>query len=910
MTDERSWHALSIEEIYEELETSPDGLHQEDVQQRIEKYGRNEIESDSGVNKLALLLHQVKNPLIFVLLIAGIIAFIAGETIDTIVILVVIVLNTAVGFIQEYRAEAALEALKSRAAPKADVVRCPEEGECTEMNVDADEIVPGDIILLTTGDKVPADGRIFEAVNLAVDEAMLTGESLPVEKETDPLDEGTIVADRKNMVFGGSVVIEGRGKAVITATGKATQMGQIATLIKETEKAETPLQRQTYDLGRKMGMLAVLAGGMIFIIGLTQGIPLQDLFLFVIAAVVSAIPEGLPAVMTITLAVGVNRMAKRNAIIRRLQAVDTLGATSVICSDKTGTITTNQMTVQRIYLSGDTVEVSGGGFNPEGEFSKNGTAIDPLEDRPLKLALLAGALSNDSRLERMEAENGEQWQIKGDPTEGALIVAARKAGLEEKRLAKEHPRLDEIPFSSITKYMATFNDFSEEGPKLFLKGAPETVLNYCTRYQKGDETLDLDEKTRQSILEENTQMAGDALRVLGVAYRPVKAGEVDSLKEKLKQEQGDLIFIGLFGMMDPPREEVTHAINLCKSAGVKVIMATGDHKITGEAIARQVGIIEGDEKVITGQEVEAMSEEELDAIIQETGVFARVSPAVKQEIVASLQRKGYVVAMTGDGVNDAPALKGAEIGVAMGITGTDVTRETAEMVLTDDNFASIVSAVEEGRVVFQNVRKVVKFLIATNFGEILTIVGALLLLPITHLIFTPVQILWVNLVTDGLLDITIALEPKEGDVMNSPPRKPETRIINREMLFNTLFVAIFMAVGTIWIYSSYLASATPEHANTVAFITIAMFQVFNSLNVRSETRSVFQLGLFSNKYLIGAILISVFLLVLSTIVPFLQVALNTNPLTMQEWGLIILVSGSIFIADEIRKLIRRMIVKR
>jgi P-type Ca2+ transporter type 2C len=904
MVDKRPWHALSIEDTFRELDASESGLHDSEVASRLEKYGPNEIETEEGVNKLALILHQVRNPLVAVLIIAAIVAFAAGETIDTIVIAVVIVLNTAIGFIQEYRAEEALKALRSQAAPEAEVVRCPEEGDCTETTVNASELVPGDVIILHTGDRIPADARIYEAINLMIDEAMLTGESLSVEKTTEPLEEDLQVAERTNLAYAGTIVTEGRGMAVVYGTGKNTQMGEIATLIQETEKAISPLQQQTLSLGKTLGMIAVAAGALILVLGLFQDLTFEELFLFVIAAVVSAIPEGLPAVMTITLAVGVNRMAKRNAIIRRLQAVDTLGATTVICTDKTGTLTTNQMTVQQILVDNKIINVFGGGFEPDGHFEENGNRINPLDNGSLVLALKIGALCNDSRLVHADNERGEKsWEIRGDPTEGSLIVAARKAGMEKVKLDKEHPRLDEIPFSSHTKYMATFHDTPEKVVQVFMKGAPETVLEYCQYLKCEGKELELDKDTRQKILDINTQMAADALRVLAVAYRAVEAGMVDATKGEIKEGRDDLVFVGLFGMMDPPRPEVKDAVGLCHQAGIKVVMATGDHKITGEAIARMVGILNGEGKVFTGSEIDRMNDEEIDRIIPDARVFARVSPAHKQLIVAALQRQRHVVAMTGDGVNDAPALKGAEIGIAMGITGTDVTKETADMVLTDDNFASIVAAAEEGRVVFQNVRKVVKFLISTNAGEILTILGALLLLPVTHLIFTPVQILWVNLVTDGLLDITIALEPKEGDVMDEPPRKPDERIINREVLYSVAYVAVIMAAGTLWIYTNALATGDPDHARTMAFITIAMFQVFNALNVRSLHQSVFTIGLFSNMYLVGAIIISVTLLVLSTLVPFLQIALATVPLAFNEWGQIVLVSSSIFVLVEIRKFV-------
>lgn len=910
MADNKAWHTLSIEDTFAALETDPYGLTGAEVAKRLEKYGPNEIATEDKINWLELLFDQIKNPLVVVLIIAAVIAFLAGETIDTIVIFVVIVLNTLIGFFQEYRAEQALEALRARAAPQAEVIRCIGENQCSEKNVKAQNIVPGDIIVLSAGDRAPADARLLEAVNLEVDEAMLTGESLPVRKNIEPLEGDLPVADRTNLVYGGTVVTGGRGKAVVYATGLNTEMGGIATLIQETEKAVSPIQKQTLELGKRLGFLAVLAGALILLVGLIRGLGLDELFLFVIAAVVSMIPEGLPAVMTITLAVGVNRMAKRNSIIRKLQAVDSLGATTVICTDKTGTLTTNQMTVQQIFTCGRVFHVTGSGYSPEGEFKLDEEPFDPQEDEALRLTLQIAALCNDSRLAQSENENDSRWEIRGDPTEGALVVAAKKAGLEKPALENKFPRIDEIPFDSKRKYMATFHETPEGRVGVYLKGAPEVLLELCSRVKRDGDLQELDVKTQEDILAVNEEMAGAALRVLAVAYQEIEHARLEAYKNNLAEGREQLVFAGLLGMLDPPRPEAKEAVERCQRAGIKVIMATGDNKITGEAIAREVGIFDDNGRVITGPEVERMSAEELDAVIQETVVFARVSPEHKQRIVASLQRHEEVVAMTGDGINDAPALKGAEIGVAMGITGTDVTKETAEMVLTDDNFASIVNAVEEGRVVFMNVRKVVKFLISTNVGEILTILGALVLLPAGQLIFTPVQILWVNLVTDGLLDITIALEPKEGDVMDQPPRQPDTPIINREILLIVVFVATIMAIGTLGIYFWGLETGNSTRAQTLAFITIAMFQVFNSLNVRSRTQSLFQIGPFTNKYLIAAIITSVALLFLATTVPFLQLALSTIPLNLQDWGIIFLVTSSIFFLDEIRKIIHRRIINK
>jgi P-type Ca2+ transporter type 2C len=905
MPEEKDWYKIDVDEVFESLESSRDGLTDEEAAKRLEKHGRNKIKQESDTGWIKILIHQFINPLVLVLVIAAGVALVADKMIDTIVIGIVIIVNAAIGFFQEFRAEAAISALRKRAAPKADVLRCEDGGDCEQTSIPAEEVAIGDVILLEAGDKVPADARIFEAINLNVDESMLTGESVPVSKTIDPFDEDLSLGDRTNLVFGGTIITEGRGKAIVYATGQKSQMGRIATLIQETEKAESPLQVQTNQLGKKLGFLAFVAGSLIFLMGFIRGYDLESLLLFSIAAIVSSIPEGLPAVMTITLAVGVNRMARRNAIIRRLPAVDTLGATTIISTDKTGTLTTNEMTVKEIYTAGDVIEVTGTGFTPEGDFLLDDKEIKLDDHRPLTEVVKVGVLCNDSSLVQQDEGDDNKWEIVGDPTEGALIVAARKAGFIKKDLEEEYPRIDEIPFSSEKKFMATLHETPDSEVMVCVKGAPETILEMCSHTIQDEAEDELQSSEKEKILEVNDDMAMNALRVLAVAFQYIAKDDVEATIERLNDGDGELVFAGLIGMMDPPRPEVTEAIDRCKSAGIKVMMVTGDHKITGEAIARQVNICEEGQKVFTGQDLDQMSDEELDDVILETAVFARVSPDHKQRIVASLQRHGHVVAMTGDGVNDAPALKSAQIGVAMGITGTDVTKETAEMVLTDDNFASIVNAVEEGRVVFQNVRKVVQFLITTNIGEVLTLLGAIWLLPTGQLIFTPVQILWVNLVTDGILDITIALEPKEGDVMDQKPRKPETRIIDRGMFFQVIYVAVFMAIGTLWVYLSELNSGDAQRAQTMAFITIAMFQVFNSLNVRSRTRSLFQLGVFSNKYLIGAIIVSVSLLVLVTLLPFLQIAMDTVPLALGDWGLIALVASSVFIAGEFMKLVWR-----
>lgn len=899
---------MKIEKVFNALDAKHWGLSQEEYEERIAQHGANEIIFEKRVTPLKILWAQLWNPLVGVLLLAAIISLLAGKQIDTLVIAVVIILNTLIGFFQEFKAERAVEALRDSTAPEAKILRnYPDIKECRETQIPAKNVVPGDVILLVAGDKVPADARLFEAYNLEVDEAMLTGESTTVSKHSEPLKAELSTGDRLNLVYGGTIITQGRGKAVVYATGKQTELGKIARLIEETETTETPLRKQVFELTKKLGLLTVIVVVAIIGLGLLRGLKLLDVFLFALAGAVSSIPEGLPAVLTITLAVGVNRMARNNAIIRKLHAVDTLGAATVIVTDKTGTLTTNQMTVKEIFGSGKLTKVGGVGFKPTGNFTQNDEKINPNDQPDLLFTLEAAALCNDAQLIEHIHNGKKEWEAAGDPTETALLVAAAKSGHQRQNLVQEKPRIDEIPFSSEKKFMTTFHKALEGATLAFVKGAPEVVLNLCNQVRMNENDLPLTDKDKEAFEGENHRMASAGMRVLAIAYRPIKDNQTKKIKAEIENGNPGLVFLGLMGMIDPPRPEVPATINRCHRANIRVIMATGDHQLTAEAIAHEVGIIKGGEKVITGVQLDEMDDPTLDNIINSTAVFARVSPTHKHRIVESLRRNGHIVAMTGDGVNDAPALKAAEIGVAMGITGTDVTKETAEMILTDDNFASIVEAIEQGRVVFQNVRKVVKFLLATNIGENLVILSSLAFLPVAGLIFTPVQILWVNLVTDGLLDIAIAMEPKEGDVMDKKPRPLNARIINKDIIFNIIFVAIFMAVGTLFIYSTANPTQNGIYASTMGFTTLAMFQVFNAFNVRSRHTSIFKLGFFSNPWLIGAIVLSIILQILATRLPFLQTALGTVSLNWQDWAKITVVASTVFVAQELRKLVAGMI---
>lgn len=907
MNNQHIYHHLTAEKTLSLLHSSHFGLTWDEVEKRWAQYGPNIISSKRKTSKLKILLDQLINPLVLILFLATLISVLADHAVDALVIGGIIVINTAIGYFQESKAEDTLAALKNRSAPQAVVLRInPAIGENIEQTIRSADIVPGDVILLETGDKVPADCRILSSINLEIDESTLTGESLPVRKIEEPVDEKAGVSDRVNTAYAGTVVTHGRGKAVVYATGTHTEIGKIARLIQETEESPSPLKKQVNALGKNLAFIAIFLSALVFLIGSRSlnGSGLEDLFLFALATAISAIPEGLPAVMTITLAVGVKRMADRNAIIRKLQAVDTLGAATAICSDKTGTLTTNQMTVKQIHAGDQEINVGGIGFDPHGDFTIVNNPTTIAKDSPAYMTLLGGVLCNDAHLLYNQEQPGNEWSVRGDPTEAALVVAAHKAQMYKDVLEEQLPRRDEVPFDSKKKYMATFHHHASGEQRIFLKGAPEEVLAFCSNVLTNTGTQKLTSQKREDILAHNEKMAQKAMRVLAVAYCDEPLGDMHSLKENIYLGKQCLVFAGLIGMIDPPRQEAREAIRVCKRAGIKVIMATGDHPITAKAIARDLNLLERGGRVMTGSQLEKLSDVELDNIVENTPVFARVSPEHKYRLVESLKRLGHVVAMTGDGVNDAPALKSAQVGVAMGISGTDVAKEAADMVLTDDDFASIVSAVEEGRVVFQNIRKVVKFLISTNFGEMLAIIFSMLLFKDIPLIFTPVQILWVNLVTDGVLDISIAMEPKENEVMLESPRAIDARIVNNDILFNTLMIAVFMAAGTLAMFARGFQSGGIDRGRTLAFVTLAMYQVFNAFNVRSRSQSVFKLGLFTNKYLNVAIPTSIVLLLATVYLPFMQRIMPTMPLHLNDWVMIIALSGTVLVVEEIRKALR------
>ncbi|MGE5775830.1 MAG: cation-translocating P-type ATPase, partial [Chloroflexota bacterium] len=789
-----------------------------------------------------------------------------GHGVESIVIAVIVLFAVVLGFVQEYRAERAIEALKQMAAPTATVLR---EGQ--EVKIPAKDLVPGDVVILHMGDRVPADARLLEAVNLQIEEAALTGESVPVEKHTQALaSEELSIGDRRNMVYAGTAVTYGRGKALVVATAMQTEFGKIAKMLQDVETGRTPLQQNLDKVGTLLARAAFVVVALIVVLGLLRGQPFIEMLIFGIALAVAVVPEALPAVVTISLAIGVQRMVKRNALIRRLPAVETLGSTSVICSDKTGTLTKDEMTVRKIFAGGQLFSVSGAGYIPEGVFSTNGGSPSAPTSALCQM-LTAAVLASDTHLIK---DSTGTWDIKGDPTEGALIVAAAKAGLQKNSLDARYPRVHEVPFTSEAKRMTTIHQ-TNGCLNAYAKGAPEVILESCDFVMTAKGVQRLENGMRQEILSQAQNMAGEALRVLGIAAKESATLEA--------AEQG-MTFLGLAGMIDPPRPEAKAAIAVCAEAGIRPVMITGDHPMTAQAVARELGLLTNGGRVVTGLELEEMPDEQLAKEVEQISVYARVSPAHKLRVVTAWQVRGHIAAMTGDGVNDAPALKKADIGIAMGMTGTDVTKEAAAMTLTDDNFASIVAAVEEGRGVFGNIKKYLMYLLSSNIGEIGLMAGSALLgLPLP---LTAVQILYVNLATDGLPALALSVDPPEKDLMKRKPRDPRTGIFTRP-------VVILMALGGIWstiinlglfIWAQNSGRSLAE-AMTMTFVSLVLIQFFKAYNFRSDRHSVFDKP-FANKWLNTAILWEVLLLLVIIYVPFLHKAFGTYYLPLIDWLII------------------------
>ncbi|HJU55328.1 MAG TPA: calcium-translocating P-type ATPase, SERCA-type [Pyrinomonadaceae bacterium] len=876
------WHTLAVSRTFERLKSAPRGLADAEAARRLNDYGPNELQAAGRISPWEILLEQFKNVLIVILIFATLLSFFLGHVVEAVAITIILLFAVLLGFVQEYRAERAIEALREMAAPTATVIR-----EDTEREVPARELVPGDVVLLAAGDKVPADVRLIVAINLQVEESALTGESVAVEKHTDALeDREAAVGDRKNMAYAGTVVTYGRGRAVVVATAMTTEFGQIARMLQEVESDKTPLQEHLDKVGRSLARAAFAVVVVIIALGLLRGQPFLEMLIFGVALAVAVVPEALPAVVTISLAIGVKRMIKRNALVRRLPAVETLGSTSVICSDKTGTLTKDEMTARRIHVAGQMFEVSGAGYEPRGTILLEDSTVEPTV--PLLELLRAAALCSDARVVREEAD-AVRWHVKGDPTEGALVVAAAKAGLEKAALDREFPRTGEIPFSSETKRMTTLHLTPEGVALAYAKGAPEFILDSCTRQLTREGETELSKASRAETLHTAQEMASEALRVLAVAR---KEGAT------LADAECEMTFLGLVGMIDPPRPEAHAAVEECKEAGVKVVMITGDHPLTARAVASELGILSSG-RLLTGADLEVLDDEEFQREVEDVEVYARVSPAHKLRVVTALKEKGHVVAMTGDGVNDAPALKKADIGIAMGLTGTDVTKEAAAMTLTDDNFASIVAAVEEGRGIFSNIKKYLMYLLSSNIGEIGLMAGASLLgLPLP---LSAVQILYVNLATDGLPALALAVDPPETDLMRRPPRQARTGIFTRPVVMLMLIGGLWSTLVNIGLFMWALKSGrSVQEAMTMTFVSLVLIQFFKAYNFRSDRHSVLRKP-FANRWLNLAILWELFMLGLIIYLPFLHEMFNTFYLTLTDWLIVVVLAFTVSPVLELTK---------
>lgn len=953
-----AWHALTAEDVLRNLEVHEHGLTAEQASRRLAQYGQNQLLEAPRPTFWHLLWEQLNNFVVILLIVASIISALLGDHIEAAAIMAIVVLNAVLGIVQEQRAEEALTALKRLAAPDAQVLR-----DGRRQSIPARDLVPGDIVFLEAGNYVPADVRLLEAVNLRVEEASLTGESLPVQKNAaSVLDKNVPLGDRRNTAFMGTLVSYGRGRGVVVTTGMRTQLGLIATMLQNVETEETPLQRRLDQLGKTLSIASLILVAIVFIVALINYTDISELFtgpliyfkeyaaeateVFIIAIslAIAAVPEGLPAVVTISLALGMREMIRRHALIRKLSSVETLGSATVICSDKTGTLTQNEMTVTRLWTDGQYVEITGSGYVPRGEFLVDKKPVDVTHYPAALTTLWLGVLNNDAEIEITgESDSQQTYRIVGDPTEGALLVAAAKAGALPVEVKQAYPRENEVPFDSERKRMITIHEVRQPCPEdispfyddkmrnwkvIAIKGAPDLVLDLCTQYQiMDDQRQPLTENQRQCILNANDIMTQDALRVLGVAYRIEK--EVPCLEGEIKTEEleRDLVFVGLLGMIDPARPEVKPALQEANEAGIRTVMITGDYPNTARAIAETIGLLRPSHKVATGADLDKMDAETLKNEICHTDVFARVSPEHKMRIVDALQANDEVVAMTGDGVNDAPAIKRADIGVAMGITGTDVAKETADMVLTDDNYASIVAAVEQGRIIYSNIRKFVFFLLSSNVAEIMIIFLATLAgLPAP---LTAIQLLWLNLVTDGAPALALAMEKGDPDIMQQKPRSKHEPIINKSMglgiviqtIMQTSSVLVAFGLGLYWHIDEVLpAGINPilgliqhdwrgvdvQTAETMAFLTLSLCELFRAYTVRSERASLFTIGVFSNKFMQYAVGLSISLLLLVTSVPFLQPLFNTHFLALNEWLIVVGLALLPAISEEITKFFLRL----
>ncbi|SNZ06426.1 Ca2+-transporting ATPase [Persephonella hydrogeniphila] len=880
------WAALKIEDVIQTLKTDPEkGLSSEEAEKRLKKYGLNRLQKYKKVKWYEVLIRQFVDILIIILLIAAGIAFAIGEVGDALTILAIVVLNGILGFVQEWKAEKAIEALQKMLSPKAKVIR---DGK--QIEIDSKYIVPGDIVVLQIGDKVPADLRLIEAVNLKADESPLTGESVPVHKSVEPVKPGTPLAAKSSMVWMGTSIVNGVGKGVVVATGMETEFGKIAKLTQTVEIKPTPLQRKLAVLGKQLGAISIAISVIVAVVGWIAGKPLLEMFMTGVSLAVAVVPEGLPAVVTITLALGVKAMVRRKVLLRRLQAAEALGSAQVICTDKTGTLTKNEMTVRKIWLPCCEIEATGYGYDPAGHFEIKGKKIDYHKYPDLLELLKTGMICNHAKL--IHDEKG--WHIQGEPTEAALIVAAYKAWLSVPDLR----HYTEFSFNSIRKRMTVIVD--EDGKKVaYTKGAPEVIIERCSKILENGKERPLTEEDKQRFIKAYKQMAENGLRTLALAKRVLP----ENIKLTEDEVEKDLTLLGVVGMIDPPRPEVPPAIELAKKAGIKVIMITGDAPETALAIAKKIGLPA--KKAVLGEDLKSMSDKELKELLKEDVIFARTTPENKLRIVTVLQKEGLIVGMTGDGVNDAPALKKADIGIAMGLRGTDVAKEAADVILLDDNFASIIGGVEEGRRQYDNIQKFVRYLLSSNTGEVTAIflnviVGG-------PLILLPVQILWMNLITDGMTAVALGVEPAEKGIMERPPRSPKEHILDWKGIAMIVFLGSYIGLATLWLFHHYLEKGGAEAvatAQTVAFTGIIILEKMNVFNFRSLVAPMKVIGFLSNPWLLLAWTVTVGSQVAAVYVPFLQDALHTVPLKLEDWALIFAVAVPIFLVVELYKILR------
>ncbi|SMB93317.1 Ca2+-transporting ATPase [Desulfonispora thiosulfatigenes DSM 11270] len=904
----KEWHYRDKDDVLKEFQVDEKkGITYVEAMRRLELVGHNELRKQKTVSPIVVFFNQFKDFMIIILLMATLISGMLGEYADAITIIAIVFLNAILGFVQEYRAEKSMEALKKLIAPDALVIR-----NGVKVKIPARELVPGDIVALETGDIVPADLRILEANQLEVEESALTGESLPVKKCTKAIKEKNVgIGDRLNMGYSGTTVTRGKALGVVVYTGMETEMGQIAGLIQKVQDDTTPLQKRLEQLGKWLVVFCLVIVLVVVVTGILRGEDFYAMILTGVSLAVAAIPEGLPAIVTIALAVGVQKMIKKNSIIRKLPAVETLGCATVICSDKTGTLTQNEMTVRKVFLADEEIDVTGEGYEPKGEFhggnDKNKTALQLLS----KIA----ALCNDSSLNKNETaitglfrnNDKSSWKIIGDPTEGALLVLAMKAGMWREKIENKEERVYSLPFDSTRKRMSVIYT-NNKHLNVYTKGAPDIILERCSHVLWEGKITPLTVQLREKILSNNDYMAKQALRVLGLAFKELPKGY--KYEENEKEIEDNLVFVGLAGMIDPPRNEAAEAVSTCKKAGIKTVMITGDHKITAQAVASELKIYNKDDLVLTGNDLDNMSDKELKRVVNKVSVYARVSPKHKLRIVKALKKQGQVVAMTGDGVNDAPAVKEADIGISMGISGTDVTKESSSMILGDDNFATIVSAVKEGRAIYDNIRKFIRYLLSCNVGEVLTMfVATLIGLPLPLL---PIQILWVNLVTDGLPAMALGVDPADPDIMKRDPRHPKESIFAHGLSRRIIVRGTLICISTlaVFIIGFYTNNSNLELARTMAFSALVFSQLFHVFDCRSEKYSIFEIGLFSNPFLVGAVSFSVLMHLSVIYLPFLQPIFKTQSLGFFDWFVILSISAGTTILQLLYRSFKRVSLRK